>query len=43
MSKSPTRIIKASEEATDVWSLPNVQNQPSAQDKEKTNALGKKN
>ncbi|MEY8199056.1 MAG: flagellar assembly protein FliH [Colwellia sp.] len=42
MSKSPTRIIKASEEATDVWSLPNVQNQPSAQDKEKTNALGKK-
>lgn len=42
MSKSPIRIIKASEEATDVWSLPNVQNEPSVQDKEKTNALGKK-
>lgn len=42
MSKSTIRIIKATEEATDVWSLPNVQNEPSAQDKEKTNALGKK-
>jgi flagellar assembly protein FliH len=43
MSKSPIRIIKASQEdVTDVWSLPNVQNKPSVQDKEKTNALGKK-
>lgn len=42
MSKSTIRIIKASEEATDLWSLPDVQNQPTAQEKEKTNALGKK-
>jgi flagellar assembly protein FliH len=44
MSKPPIRIIKASqEEATDVWSLPDVQNKPSVQDNEKTNALGIKN
>ncbi|MFQ3264898.1 MAG: flagellar assembly protein FliH, partial [Colwellia sp.] len=44
MSKSAIRIIKASqEEATDVWSLPDVQNKPSVQDNEKTNALGIKN
>ncbi|AAZ25812.1 flagellar assembly protein FliH [Colwellia psychrerythraea] len=42
MSKPPIRIIKASDEATDVWSLPDVQNEPSAQEKEKTNALGKR-
>ena len=43
MSKSPIRIIKASEEdGTDVWSLPDVQDQPSVQDTNKTNALGKK-
>ena len=42
MSKAPIRIIKASEETTDVWSLPDVQNEPSAQEKEKTNALGRK-
>ncbi|TMM44944.1 flagellar assembly protein FliH [Colwellia ponticola] len=44
MNKPPIRIIKGStEEQTDVWSLPNVQHEPSADDKEKTNALGKKN
>jgi flagellar assembly protein FliH len=44
MSKSSIRIIKASQEnVTDVWPLPNVQNKPSVQDNEKTNALGKKN
>jgi len=44
MSKSPIRIIKASQEQpTDVWSLPNVQNKSSVQDNEKTNALGIKN
>ncbi|PKI14754.1 flagellar assembly protein FliH [Colwellia sp. 12G3] len=44
MSKSPIRIIKASQEdVTDVWSLPSVQKQASVQDNEKTNALGKKN
>lgn len=43
MSKSPIRIIKASQEdTTDVWSLPNVQNKPNAKDDGKTNALGKK-
>ncbi|KGJ97023.1 flagellar assembly protein FliH [Colwellia psychrerythraea] len=43
MSKVPIRIIKASSEgATDVWDLPNVQGQLSQQDKNKTNAFGKK-
>ncbi len=47
MSKPPVRIIKATEEApqestTDLWSLPNVQDTPSKQDNEKTNAFGKK-
>ena len=47
MSKPPVRVIKASQTPTadslaDVWSLPNVQGKPSAQDNEKTNALGKK-
>ena len=43
MSKPPVRIIKASDEdVSDVWSLPNVQDEPSAQDKEKTNAFGKR-
>ena len=44
MSKLPIRIIKASsEDVTDVWSLPDVQGQPSSADKDKTNAFGKKN
>jgi len=43
MSKSTIRIIKASqEEQTDVWTLPDVQHEPSPEEKEKTNALGKK-
>lgn len=43
MSKLPIRIIKASsEDVTDVWSLPDVQGQPSSADKDKTNAFGKK-
>jgi len=43
MSKPPIRIIKASDEdVPDVWSLPNVQDEPRAQDKEKTNAFGKR-
>lgn len=43
MSKPPVRIIKASQQDTpDVWSLPNVQEKPSEQESNKTNALGKK-
>jgi flagellar assembly protein FliH len=43
MSKPPVRIIKATQEdSTDLWDLPNVQSQPSAQDSNKTNAFGKK-
>ncbi|WP_057830881.1 flagellar assembly protein FliH [Colwellia sp. TT2012] len=43
MSKSPVRIIKASQEtAMDVWPLPNIQGQVSSADKNKTNAFGKK-
>ena len=43
MSKTPVRIIKASsEDVTDVWSLPDVQEQASVEDKDKTNAFGKK-
>ena len=42
-NNSTVRIIKASSENDlDVWALPNVQDQPSAQDKGKTNAFGKK-
>jgi flagellar assembly protein FliH len=45
MSKSPIRIIKASDKASsdsmpDVWSLPNVQDKPSREDNNKTNAFG---
>lgn len=47
MSKPPVRVIKASQNpqqdsSPDVWSLPNVQGEPTAQDNEKTNALGKR-
>jgi flagellar assembly protein FliH len=47
MAKPPVRIIKASQDdsqegITDVWSIPNVQNQPSTEDNNKTNAFGKK-
>jgi flagellar assembly protein FliH len=43
MSKPPIRIIKASDEdVPDVWSLPNVQGDPSDEEKEKTNAFGKR-
>jgi len=47
MSKPPVNIIKASDEAsqastTDVWSVPSVQDAPSKQENEKTNAFGKK-
>jgi len=43
MSKPPIRIIKASQDDTpNVWDLPSVQGKPSVEEKNKTNAFGKK-
>ncbi len=43
MVNPPIKIIKAAQqEATDTWSLPNVQGTPSEQESQKTNAFGKK-
>lgn len=43
MSKPPIKIIKASHnDSPDLWSLPDVQDQPSIHNQNKTNALGKK-
>ena len=42
MNKSPIRIIKADQQDSDVWALPNVESKPTAQEEKHTNALGKK-
>lgn len=43
MNKTPIRIIKAdSQEDLDVWSLPDVEAQPNAEQEAHTNAFGKK-
>jgi len=43
MNKPPIKVIKASKtDASDVWALPDVEGSPSAEDRDKTNALGQK-
>lgn len=43
MSKTPVRIIKAEkQDDLDVWSLPDVETQPSAEQESQTNAYGQK-
>ena len=43
MSKTPARIIKADkQDDLDLWSLPNVQTKPAAEQETNTNAFGKK-
>jgi len=43
MNKSSLQVIKADKQETlDVWSLPNVQKKPNAEQEKSTNALGKK-
>lgn len=42
MKKSPVRIIKADQQDSNVWSLPNVETEPTAEQESHTNALGQK-
>jgi len=43
MSKAPLRVIKADQhQASDVWSLPNVQTKPTIAQEQQTNALGQR-
>jgi len=42
MSYKPVKIIKADQQGLDVWSLPNVETEPTVEQKNNTNALGKK-
>lgn len=42
MSKAPIKIIKANQQNSDLWHLPSVETQPSAEQEKHTNALGKK-
>jgi len=42
MRQPPVHIIKADQQSSDVWDLPNVENEPSLAQKNQTNAFGRK-